>query len=139
MPAAWVLSNPFLQRQLEYIKAGLETEMDSALRLFKNDYTPVAGAVVGNFTEADFDGYGGADLDNTQWGAPSVVANVAQMIHNDTFTFTHDATGAAQVIYGYYVVNSDTVLEFAERFETPRNLLVNETLTIKPVLKQKTC
>lgn len=105
-----------------------------SLRLFKNDYTPVAGSVAGDFTVADFTGYANATLTRASWGSattadPSVIAYAAQ-----TFTMSG---GSAQTIYGYYVVGatSGTIL-WAERFSSAITLaLTGDNISITPSFK----
>lgn len=83
--------------------------------LYKNDYTPVAGSVRASFTRATFTGY--ADV-TASFSAPATVDPYEEM-HTGILTFTLTG-GAAQTIYGYFVVkNSDDYVEMAERFGTP--------------------
>lgn len=79
-------------------------------KLFKNNYTPVAGSVLGDFTEADFSGYTSQAL--TGWTTPATVSAHARTTATALSWTKSGATGNS--IYGYYVVNGSNLL-FAER------------------------
>ena len=70
------------------------------LRVYKNDITPSETDTAATYTEADFPGYASATLAGASWsvaeGAPSQ-ASFAQQ------TFTRNAGGAAQSVYGIYM------------------------------------
>lgn len=86
------------------------------LRLFCNDYTPVAGSVAANFTEAAGGGYVAKTLTGANWnnavpGDPSYITHPEQI-----FVFSGPLSVNANV-YGYYIVGAtDGVLRHAERF-----------------------
>jgi hypothetical protein len=80
-----------------------------SLRLFKNDYTPVVGSVLADFTQADFTGYSAKTLTRSQtgstWGAASIASNIAQSEYATDQSFTY--TGAtSQSVYGWYIVGA---------------------------------
>lgn len=84
------------------------------LKLFSNDYTPVEGSVVGDFTEATFTGYSAKTLAGASWtvveGAPSEASYAEQ-------SFTSSAGSQNQNIYGYYLVRATSGrIAYAERF-----------------------
>lgn len=86
---------------------------DVVLRLFKNNYTPVKGATVASFTEADFTGYAAKTLTGASWSITSANPAVASYA-KQTFTCSG---GAAQSVYGYYVTNgAGTKVLWAELF-----------------------
>lgn len=101
------------------------------LRLFQNDYIPIETSVTADFTEADFAGYSAAALTGGSWvstqGDPSFGTYAQQ-------TFTRSSTGAAQTIYGYYLVTTTGgLLRAAERFDSPVILeLINDAIKITP-------
>ena len=83
------------------------------LRLFKNDYTPVDGSTLANFTQANFSGY--AQIVLNAWGVAVTVAGRASADHAPV-NFTHNGGATANNIYGYYVVDAtEAELLFAER------------------------
>lgn len=97
---------------------------DLTLRLYTNvlEITDILEA--GDFTEASGGGYAAKALVNgTDWTC-SVVSGVARAIYPDqTWTFTGPLDGGAS-IRGYYVVNADNVVEWAEPISpvlTPQN------------------
>lgn len=79
------------------------TLSDLILRVFKNNITPSETDTAATYTEADFSGYAAATLTGASWtiseGAPSQASYAQQ-------TFTRNATGAAQTVYGIYMTRS---------------------------------
>lgn len=113
------------------------TPENLSIRLYANDYTPVAASVVGNFTEAAGGGYAAKTLTGSSWtlstdGSGNGVASYALQ----TWTFTGALTTNATV-YGYYYIRVSTLdLVAAERLAnsfTPANngdqILITPTLT----------
>ena len=84
----------------------LRTVFNSAglkVRLFKNNYTPVAGSVIGSFTEANFSGYTPANLGTL--AAAATVSGKASSTAGSANTWTKSgATG--NDVYGYYVTDA---------------------------------
>lgn len=80
--------------------------------LFVNNYTPVAGSVVGNFTEATFPGYAREPL--AGWDAVAIVSDHARQ-NADDCEFTLSATGGPYSVYGYFVLTAGGDLLWAER------------------------
>jgi len=101
------------------------------LKLFKNDYTPVEGSIVGEFTEADTAGYTAIDLAKADWtvGTDTGVTTAEQP--QKTFTLT-----GAGSHYGYYITDeAGTGLLWAERFSDAPHTLPSgggtEKITVK--------
>lgn len=112
-------------------------EENFLIKLYKNDYTPVATSTAGDFTEADFAGYENAfnTLMRGSWGSPTTVSGKASSTYNSDIFYSSMFSADPQTIYGYYVVgSSSSTLYFAERFSTPRTVNANDTLTVRPVL-----
>lgn len=87
------------------------------LRLYKNNYTPVAGSVYSSFTEADFSGYAGV---TPSFSAATIVNGKGNIQDSAARDFTHNGGGTANTVYGYYVVESgSTKILWAERFPSP--------------------
>lgn len=134
-----VVTNQGEARALEIVLNKVAAD-NLEIRLFKNNYTPVAASTLGNFTEADFSGYPdeGIPLVAGDWvvtpGAPSE-AEHPQVI------FESNADQAEQLIYGYYVVeanpSSNGIVRWAERFSTgPMNIENNgDQIKITPVFE----
>jgi len=106
------------------------------VRLFKNNYTPVAGSVIGSFTEANFSGYTPGSLGTL--AAATTVSGRASTTAGTANTWTKSgATG--NDIYGYYVTDSGgTVLYWAERGSAaPYSMNTNgEGLSVTPTVTQ---
>src|SRR5438132_1401876 len=99
-----------------FLTAIVGTYTNMQLHLFKNNYTPVEGSTVANFTEADFGGYAAVSLSN----AVQTVDHVAW----DAITWTRTGT-PTNTIYGAYVTdNGGTVLYWTKTI-TPVTLSAN--------------
>jgi hypothetical protein len=105
------------------------TPENLTLKLYKNDYTPIAASVAGSFTIADFTGYVSKTLNRASWAAPSTVsAHASTSYAEQTWSPT-----SGQTIYGYYVVGAtSTTLIYAERFATAKVLQSGDTLRLTP-------
>lgn len=82
------------------------------LCLYVNNYTPVAGSLLANFTEATFPGYARASL--TGWDAAVIVSDHSRQVADDCL-FTLSATGGPYSVYGYFVLDGAGDLLWAER------------------------
>lgn len=95
----------------------LRAELTPVLRLYKNNYTPVAGSVLADFTQADFSGYPAGGIALTYAAAATNGSGQAAMAADEE-VFEHDGGGTANTVYGYYIVNTGTnkVIK-AEKFD----------------------
>lgn len=98
--------NKFLSLGLQSVLSG-----DLTLKLYSNNVTPGETDTAATYTVVAGGGYTNITLDKDDWTIAAEVASQAQK----QFDFT-SATSAPTTIYGYYVVNSDNVLMWAERF-----------------------
>jgi hypothetical protein len=102
------------------------------LKLFATNVTPTDASTAASFTEAAGGGYAAKTLTNGSW-TESNVGGIEQVAYaQQTFTFTGTLTTNPN-IYGYYVVDADNVLIFAETLTamfTPANN--GDTLSITP-------
>jgi hypothetical protein len=109
---AIVVPSQGLEDILEYALNKTEpTEVK--LKLFKNDLTPDADTVIGDFTESDIAGYdaGGKTLAGASWTVATATGTEGTFAEQ-TWTFTE-----AGSIYGYYVTNNaGTAVLWCERF-----------------------
>lgn len=98
-----------LKRALNYSSAD-----NCKLKLYINNYSPVEGSAVGNFTESTASGYSTKTLTGSSWSI-STTSNVTTASYAaQTFTYT-----AAETVYGYYVVNNaGTIVLWAEKFSS---------------------
>ena len=82
------------------------------LKLYSNNITPSDTDVAGTYTEATFSGYAAATLTGATWGA----AAGGTITYGAQQTFTRNSTGAAENIYGYYVIQTTSgTLVYSER------------------------
>jgi hypothetical protein len=117
------------------LRADLTRTVNLTLHLFKNDYTPHRESVIGDFTEADFDGYAPVALDWGQWTGPNSVGGVAVSLYGSGFQTFTPATGT-QDIYGYYVTDAeDEICIWAERFPTVVVTDAAHPVQVQPVMR----
>jgi hypothetical protein len=102
------------------------TTTDLTVKLFVNDYTPVAATTGTDFTEMSTNDYVAKTVDID--GTPEVTitsetdpagGDMAQAAF-DEIVWTFDDTGGANTIYGYWVEDEDGEVLFAERFAEER-------------------
>jgi hypothetical protein len=88
--------------------------------LYTNNYTPIHGSVIGDFTEATsgaFPGY--AAQAATPWGTPTVASSVATSTAPMLTWTASSMPGSPVTIYGYYVDDGAGNLLWAELFQSP--------------------
>jgi hypothetical protein len=76
------------------------------LRLFVNNYTPVQGSALGNFTEAVGGGYAAISLVNGSWTVTPANDPSDAVYAEQTFTFTGALT-TNLTVYGWYLEDND--------------------------------
>lgn len=100
---------------LQYVDALTAGLLHNAqLCLFKNNYSPVDATVLGDLTEADFDGY--ARITLSTWSAAALDGSnkASSAIASQTFTMSAPAA-TPNTIYGIYVLTAGGALLYAER------------------------
>jgi len=103
---------------------------DYILRLYKNNYTPIAATVIGSFTEADFTNYAEKTIARSDWATPSTVSNKAE---SSVTTQSWTCGVTTNTIYGYYVVGATSgVCLWAEEFAAARVLADGDILNLTP-------
>ena len=110
------------------------TDGDVTLKLYVNDYTPVTGSVAGSFTEMSTNGYAAKTLAQESWTVSQVSSKASASYAQQTWTF--DDTGGENTIYGYFVIDEDAVVLWAERFADPRTVgaVSGDVLRLTPVI-----
>ncbi len=87
---------------------------DLTLKLFTNDITPADTDTAATYTEASGGGYAAKTLTNGSWTI-TVANDPSDAVYAEqVWTFTGPLTGSA-TIYGYFVVDADGTLIYAER------------------------
>lgn len=105
------------------------------MKLFCNDYTPLDSSVAGSFAEATGGGYVTKALANGSWTESNVEGIEQVAFAEQTWTFTGALTTNV-TIYGYFVVDADGVLVYAERLPAAFTPAVNgDQLKITPVFQ----
>lgn len=84
------------------------------MKLFKNDYNPVAGTILADLTVADFTGYVAKNLAGAATQAALDAGNRAVTLWNLLTWTKNGVTG--NTIYGYWVVDGAGSLLWVERF-----------------------
>lgn len=98
------------------IWTGEKAPVTLTIKLFRNDYVPVKGTVLGSLTEATFTGYASIDLTNpvTQ---PALDGTDRAWVLWDLVSWTK-AGATGNTIYGYWVEDDDGNLLYVERFDS---------------------
>lgn len=114
------------------LKDTLSTNEDFILKLYKNNYTPIAATTSADFTQADFTNYVVKTLARATWRAAVTVSNKAESSYGTApLSWTCGATG--NTIYGYYVIGATSnVVCWAEKFGTSRVLAEDDVLNLTP-------
>jgi hypothetical protein len=115
-----------------YFNNDFPVDKDLTLKLFATNVTPTQTTVAGDLTEASGGGYAAKTLTNGSWTVtpandPSDVIYAVQ-----TWTFTGALTTNG-TIYGYYVVDDDGTLLWAELLDVAYTPTANgDQLLITP-------
>lgn len=115
----------------------IESGEDANLRLYRNNLTPEASTVAGDFQEANFTNYSAKLLERSKWNVPVTINGEARAIYSEEQNWSVGSTG--NTIYGYYVTGkvSGTIL-WAEKFSRSRALDPGDELTITPIFNFRT-
>jgi hypothetical protein len=106
------------------------------LKLFTSDTTPADTDTQATYTEANGGGYAAKTLTMGSWTV-NITSNIAQAAYGEqTWTFTGALTGNP-TIYGYYIVDADNVLQWAERLGATFTPTTNgDILRVTPIYKR---
>jgi len=107
-----------------------DTTLD--LHLFKNDLTPNGQTVVGDFEEADFDGYAAESVDKDEWVVSYDADGGTSLVNNILATFAAGTLAGSQTIFGWYLTRTGGVLLCSSRFQDP--LVVGVDGQVVPVI-----
>lgn len=103
------------------------------LHLFKSNTTPTTATVLGDFTEADFDGYAAGSPYNLTGPVVTVpTPGSGALVTYTLINFTPTGSITPNNIYGYYVLDSAGTLLWCERAPSPP-IVLNSTLTTLPL------
>lgn len=113
---------------LEWALRSTSTPEDLVLKLYSNNYTPVATSTASNFTEANFTGYSAKSITRASWGTPTTNANGEAEVSATAQDWSAESD---QTIYGYFLVGavSGTVV-WAQRFSVPRSVTSGTVLRV---------
>lgn len=102
------------------------------LRLYANDYVPLATSTDADFVDAAFGGYAALVFERNTFDVPTIVDNeaVIQLPTAPTWTCTGVPT---ELVYGWYLATeAGYIVCAAERFAAPRHMVVGAQLTLDP-------
>lgn len=105
----------------------------AAIRLFKNDLTPINTTVLADFIQADFTGYAAQTL--AGWAVAILDANNKGSSTATVNTWTCSGLAVPNTVYGVYIVSAAGALLYAER-NPSGGILVNsigQTYAYTPV------
>lgn len=135
MPSESAVSDFWLEFWANEVKDILNAGDAITCHLFQNDYHPIPGVVIGDLTEADFDGYSAVVLVGT-WSSVAIADHIAFTTFSAAAVFTVDSGYAdSQTVYGYYLTDVDDNLLDVVRFANSRLLYAFDTLDVTPILR----
>lgn len=103
-----------------------------SLKLYKNNYTPGPTSTIADFTEADFDGYGGAVVNVYQTPVIDPITGDWILVQTVPSPFTQSGVIITNTVYGWWCDDGANIL-LAERFDTPIEMdLAGKQITIAP-------
>jgi len=135
---ALVLAIDGRKRALNTRLRNLNTGENFVYHLYSNNYTPVDGSVLANFTESAFAGYASQIVLAADWTSP---VDDGTCVTCTAPAHTWTSTGApAEQAYGYFVTSSvDAVLLWAEKFAAPVDMsLAGRSTILTPTYQNKT-
>lgn len=101
-------------REVEIVNWVLDRNM--TIRLYSNNYVPIAASTAANFTEVAGGGYANKPLTFPNWTVTAGDPTTGLYNASQVWTFT-GPTNAPGTIYGIYITrDSDGALMWAERF-----------------------
>lgn len=104
------------------------------VKLFKNDYTPVATTDSTDLTVADYDSYADGTMVTGSWGAAATDGTGSAVISYGS-NFVFDGTGSTNTVYGYWVEGQTSGdVYWAERLSNAVTVGGGSSFTITPKL-----
>lgn len=97
-------SQQFKKDEAMYVLRQLINAHTPVIRLFKNNWTPVADPVLSDFTEANFDGY--TELACASWPTTPTYSGHVATIQHAAKTWTATGASVSNNVYGYYLVST---------------------------------
>ena len=92
------------------------------LRVYVNDYTPLADITLGDLTEASWSGYSPFTLDPADWTPPATIDGQAAAFYGTGPLLFTPASGVT-IAYGAYLTSNDgATLLWAWRFDAPQTV-----------------
>jgi len=107
-----------------------------SLRLYSNNITPGITDVAADYTVVTGGGYANIPLNFVEWAISPGTPAVALYSDFQDFQFT-GATGAPGTIYGYYLLDAEGILAWAERFapgDVPFTPINGSLIRVRPRL-----
>jgi hypothetical protein len=102
---------------LNYL-TGFTAGTGTRIKAYKNNYIPVVGSLIGNFTECDFTGY--TDVVTGTWVAAGPDGSGRATASAPQVAFTASGSAVGNTVYGVFITdNPATQVLWAERFDTP--------------------
>lgn len=86
-----------------------------SMRLYQNDWEPSPEDDAGDYVQATFTGYAALNLED--FGASFLNLDLKAEINGPAHIFSQTGVAVTNMIYGYYIVNNQNALVWAERNE----------------------
>lgn len=128
------LARSYLDALLADLKAVAGLAVAVKVHLFTGTPPISGGMVIGDFTEATFDGYAASAV--ITWSDPlNPEDNDGKEMVGDTKSFICTGTTTPEVITGYFLTGTGDVIMGAEMFETPQAVnAVDDAVVVVPRL-----
>jgi hypothetical protein len=108
------------------------TTEDFNVDLYQNNYTPVDGSSLSNFTLATFTGYATVAVARSTFGSASIVSNVAEITSSVSPLFTCSG-GSSQTVYGWVMSGQTSGKVYAAQLLfTPRTMTPGSSEELTP-------
>jgi hypothetical protein len=106
---------------------------NATAHLFTNNYTPVPGSVLADFTEMTGTGYAAITLN--AWGTPVLGGDGFYTTANSAITWSNTGGTSWAPAYGWYYLDSTgTKVLSAALFTTPITVAAGGTLPLAPII-----
>lgn len=138
MAASRAESDQCLKDKLDgLILKWIDTAHTLNIQLFSVDTAITDATVLGDLTFATFSGSAAEELDPSVFGAAAVTSHIASITYGAAFSWTN-GDGSPRDVYGYAVWDDDdSEFLFGENFGTVQTLAPGGTLSVIPVIKDR--
>lgn len=104
-----------------------EDPVSITVHLYKNDVVPSQASVLGDFVEADFDGYGDKSIVAADYPSPHLMPDGSVVeIFDSNLTWNDTGSLTPNTVYGIFITDhTNGILLAGMRFDTPKLMDAN--------------